>query len=62
MDDFVGSIERGKSADLIVVRDNQLDNLAALRNVRMVMTRGKLIRDPRVKRMREIDQLLDRYM
>ena len=62
LDDYVGSIERGKSADLIVVRDNPLDNLAALRDVQMVMTRGKLIRDPRVKRMREIDQLLDRYM
>jgi imidazolonepropionase-like amidohydrolase len=62
LDDYVGSVEQGKSADLIVVRDNPLDDLAVLRNVEMVMTRGRLIRDPHVRRMREIDQLLDRYM
>ena len=62
LDDYVGSVEQGKSADLIVVRDNPLDDLAVLRDVQMVMTRGRLIRDPHVRRMREIDQLLDRYM
>jgi len=62
LDDFIGSIERGKSADMIVVRNNPLDDLTALRDVQIVMTRGKLIRNPHVKRMREIDTLLDRYM
>ena len=62
LDEHVGSIECGKSADMIVVRGNPLDDLAALRDVAMVMTRGRLIRHPHVKRMREIDRALDRYM
>ena len=60
--EYVGSIECGKSADMIVVRGNPLDDLSVLRDVAMVMTRGRLIRHPRVKRMREIDRDLDRYM
>jgi hypothetical protein len=47
---------------MIVVRNKPLDDLTALRDVQMVMTRGKLIRNPHIKRMREIDTLLDRYM
>ena len=57
-----GSLEKGKSADLIVVKQNPLEDLAALRNVSMVMVRGKLIRNPKVKRMKYVDDLLDRYM
>ena len=57
-----GSIEKGKSADLIVVKQNPLDDLTALRNVSMVMVRGDLIRNPKVKRMKHVDDMLDRYM
>ena len=57
-----GSIEIGKSADMIVVKDNPLDDLSSLRNVTMVMAGGNLIRKPRHKQMKEIDEVLDRYM
>ena len=57
-----GSIEKGKSADLIVVKQNALDDLTDLRNVSMVMVRGDLIRNPKVKRMKHVDDMLDRYM
>ena len=57
-----GSIEKGKSADLIVVKQNPLVDLTALRNVSMVMVRGDLIRNPKVKRMKHVDDMLDRYM
>ncbi|MBQ9046025.1 MAG: amidohydrolase family protein [Oscillospiraceae bacterium] len=62
IDSETGSIEKGKSADLIVVRDNPLDDLAALRNVSMVIMKGKRILNPKVKRMKEVDDLFDRYL
>lgn len=62
IDSETGSIEKGKSADLIVVRDNPLDDLNALRNVSMVVMKGKRIHNPKVKRMKEVDALFDRYL
>ena len=62
IDSETGSIEKGKSADLIVVRKNPLDNLSALRNVSMVIMKGKRIYNPKVKRMKEVDALFDRYL
>ena len=62
IDKETGSLEKGKSADLIVVKENPLEDLTALRNVSMVMVRGRLIRNPKVKRMKYVDDLLDRYM
>ena len=38
--DETGSVEPGKAADLVVTDGNPLENLEALRNVRMVMARG----------------------
>lgn len=62
IDSETGSIEKGKAADMIVVRDNPLNDLSALRNVSMVIIKGKRIRNPRVKRMKEVDVLFDRYL
>lgn len=62
IDDITGSIEAGKSADMIVVKENPLDNLAALKNVKKVVMRGKLIENPKVDRMQDVDSLLDKYM
>ncbi len=62
IDKETGSIEIGKSADMIVVKDDPLDDLSSLRNVSMVIARGDLIRKPKHKRMKEIDDVLDRYM
>lgn len=60
--DVTGSLEPGKSADLLVVGSNPLEDLSALRDVRMVALRGRLQRHPRVRRFADIDALLDRYM
>ena len=62
IDSETGSIEKGKSADLIVVKDNPLDDLSALRNVSMVIMKGKRIHNPKVKRMKDVDALFDRYL
>ena len=61
-DHITGSIEKGKSADMIIVRRNPLEDLRALRDVSMVIFRGKQHRKPKVKKMKEIDTLLDKYM
>ena len=57
-----GSIEVGKSADMIVVKNNPLEDLSSLRNVTMVMAGGRLIRRPGHKKMKTIDEMLDRHM
>lgn len=57
-----GSIEPGKCADLIVTKENPLDDLSALANVSMVMARGNLIREPRVKKMPEVEQELNKFV
>ena len=62
IDQETGSIEEGKCADLIVVKGNPLEDLSVLRNVSMVVARGKLIRNPKNRKMKEIDRMLDRYM
>ena len=62
IDDVTGSIEKGKDADMIVVEDNPLEDLKTLRNVKMVMARGNLIREPKVKRKAEVDEQLDKFI
>lgn len=62
IDKETGTIEAGKCADMIVVREDPLKDLTALKDVSMVMARGKLIRRPSHKKMKAIDELLDKYM
>lgn len=62
INDVTGSVETGKCADLIVLDRNPLEDLTALRSVSMVMARGNLIRQPKVKRIEYIDKELDKLM
>ncbi len=57
--DVTGRMKPGLSADLIVTKENPLEDLQALRQVTMVMSQGQLIKNPRVKRNKTIDQALD---
>lgn len=57
-----GSIEIGKSADFIIVDKNPLENLRVLRNVRMVSIRGKLIRNPKIRKIEDVDRELDKIL
>ena len=57
-----GSVEAGKSADMLVCRENPLTNLAALRNLSMVIFRGQQIQSPRVKTIPQVEQELDNYL
>ena len=56
-----GSIEAGKSADMLVCRENPLNNLAALRQLSSVIFRGKCY-TPKVKPIPQVEQELDNYL
>ena len=56
-----GSIEAGKSADMLVCRENPLNNLAALRQLSSVIFRGKCY-TPKVNPIPQVEQELDNYL
>ena len=60
--DQTGSLAPGKSADFIVMRRNPLEDLTALRQLEMVVCRGRVIKKPAPKLKKEIDALLDPYL
>ena len=60
--ELTGSIEKGKCADLIVTDNDPLKDLRSLRNVKMVMANGHLIKDPKVSRNAEVDKELDKFI
>lgn len=62
MGDRLGTIEKGKLADLIVTKANPLENIQALRTVSMVVTNGKIIDKPQVKKMPQVERELDKFL
>ena len=60
--DITGTIEKGKSADFVITRDNPLEDLQALRNISGVVARGKYFADPKVKKMKVVEENLDKYI
>lgn len=60
--DITGSIEKGKAADLIVTAKNPLDDLRALRNVDMVVARGTIIDHPKIKKKKQVETELDKFL
>ncbi len=62
IDNHVGSLAAGKTADLVVTKDNPLEDLTALRTIAAVVTRGRLIEEPKVKKMKEVERELDKFL
>lgn len=62
LDNQIGTIAIGKCADMIVTKNNPLDNLEALRNISMVITRGQIIEHLQVKKMKQVETELDKFL
>ena len=62
IDDETGSIEVGKSADMIVTKDNPLDNLLALRHIESVIMRGHRTDHPTNKINEQVKTELDKFL
>lgn len=59
---ITGTLEPGKCADMIVVEKNPLEDLRALRNVDMVVSQGKVLRSPKVKKKQIVETELDKFL
>ena len=60
--DITGTLDPGKCADMIVVEKNPLEDIRALRNVDMVVSQGKVLRSPRVKKKQIVETELDKFL
>ena len=60
--DITGTLEPGKCADMIVVEKNPLEDIKALRNVDMVVSQGKVLRSPKVKKRQIVETELDKFL
>lgn len=60
--DITGTLEPGKCADMIVVEKNPLEDIRALRNVDMVVSQGKVLRSPKVKKKQIVETELDKFL
>lgn len=60
--DITGSIAVGKCADFIACAGNPLEDLSSLRDPGMVVAGGNVIRDPKIKKIPEVDAELDKFM
>jgi len=62
IDSITGSIEKGKAAEMIVTKENPLENLQTLRNLSMVTKDGKIYRNPKVKKIKQVETELDKFL
>ncbi len=62
MEAEIGSIEEGKCADLIACKKNPLEHISALRDLSLVMARGKTVDCSRLKKFPETEAELDKFV
>ncbi|MCI6014180.1 MAG: amidohydrolase family protein, partial [Coprobacillus sp.] len=62
IDKETGSIEINKSCDLLIVDKNPLEDITNLRNPYMVVFKGKVIKHPKVKKIKYVEQELDKHL
>ena len=59
---ITGSIEKGKSADILVISGNPLEDLRALRHPEMVITRGTILNHPKIRKRKQVETELDKFL
>ena len=52
----------GKIADMVVTVGNPLEDLATLRNISAVISRGRHIEQLKVKKMNQVERELDKFL
>ena len=57
-----GTVEKGKSADFLIVDGDPLDDLTVLRKPAMVVFRGNRIEDPKPKKFAIVEKALDEVL
>ena len=62
LDKEIGSLQAGKCADLIATRKNPLEDLKALRDVCLVVSRGRIIDNSRLRKNPACEAELDKYL
>ena len=62
LDNEIGSIAKGKCADFIVSDNNPLEGFEALRQLYMVVARGNIIREPKIKKYPNVEAELDKVL
>ena len=60
--DETGSIEAGKAADMIILKENPLEDLRSLRHIETVVARGKLYDKPKFKVNKRVVAELDKFI
>ena len=59
---ITGSIEKGKSADMLVISGNPLEDLRALRYPEMVIARGTILNHPKIRKRKQVEAELDKFL
>ena len=62
LDKEIGSVTEGKCADLIACKKNPLEHLSALRDLSLVMARGQVIDNSKLKKIPEVERELDKFV
>ena len=62
IDTATGSIVPGKCADMLITKENPLKDLKALREPFMVVCEGKVTEEPKIKKMKNVEKELDKFL